>query len=106
MMCELLAEHRQCWCFLLFGIASKKIGLQLSENKAKYKASEARKPNPTIQVGNNILDKVSRFKYLGAVITTNNDINWEMMQKLVAMKIIMDSWNIWWSLPRTTKVSP
>lgn len=58
--------------FASFELAARKMGLEVSENKTTYMTYDAQQTNPMIQEGNYIFNK---FKYLGSVITTNNDID-------------------------------
>lgn len=54
--------------------AGKK-GLQINEEKIKYLVYTRReKPNiKEIKIGENCFEKVSLFKYIGVIITTNNN---------------------------------
>lgn len=86
-------------------LAARKMGLKISESKTKYMTSDARQTNPTIQVGNYIFEKVNKFKYLGSVITTNNNLSQEVIQRLASAnksyyKLMKNR-----SLPRQTKIT-
>jgi hypothetical protein len=65
--------------------ASKEIGLEVNSEKTKYmfmsRHQTARQSNYT-RVANKSLEKVAKFKYLGATLTDHNCIHEEIRSRL------------------------
>ena len=69
-----------------FQDAAKGIGLQLNQDKTKYISSnpESRDLEGEVQIGEYKIEKVKAFKYLGSVVTSDNNVNTEIKSRLVA----------------------
>ena len=75
--------------FLQFEQESKKAGLAVNESKTKYMYM-SRKPDlllnatPSFSVANHKFEKVDAFKYLGSLVTHNNENSMEIKERLKA----------------------
>ena len=69
-----------------FQDAAKGIGLQLNHDKTKYISSnpESRDLEGEVQIGEYKIEKVKAIKYLGSVVTNDDNVNTEIKSRLVA----------------------
>jgi hypothetical protein len=66
-------------------IASKKIGLEVNAEKSKYMVMSRDQnagQNGYIQIGNESIETVEQFKYLGTTLTNQNSIHAEIKSRL------------------------
>jgi sorting nexin-29 len=82
--------------FLKLEKAAQEIGLRVNESKTKYMEITC-KPNKMqyLIVDNYKFEKVNEFKYLGMLITANNNLTQEINHRLLLINAIMDLKNNW-----------
>lgn len=66
-------------------IETIKMGLKVNEEKAKYLCKNRKEQNVTVHINN--FESVERFKYLWAMITSDNDITEELQRKMQSPRV-------------------
>jgi len=67
--------------------ARDEIGLQVNINKTKYmitKRKTGNEGNKNIRIRNEVIEKVNKFKYLEAYVTSKNEVTEEIKSRLVS----------------------
>lgn len=87
---------------------AEKLGLQVSWTKTKFMYVGDRLHPPSLQLGNDIVEHVKNFAYLGSIVTDNGDLKPEITRRrALAASALQSLWKPLWrhqTISRKTKL--
>ncbi|XDV50755.1 hypothetical protein PO909_019770 [Leuciscus waleckii] len=87
---------------------AEKLGLQVSWTKTKFMYVGDRPHPPSLRLGNNIVEPVKNFVYLGSIVTDNGDLKPEITRRrALAASALQSLWKPLWrhqTISRKTKL--